>query len=126
ATSTDGGMTWVDRGDPPALPTGGRYRGDPVHAVNKRTGDFYIAGLYEGGTLGSGLALARGHFSGGAFLIDDNREIAVGDTNFFDKDWLAVDSLSGNLYVTYTNFVGGAVSQIELIRSRDNGLSWDS
>ena len=27
--SVDGGATWVDAGDPPALPTGGRYRGDP-------------------------------------------------------------------------------------------------
>jgi hypothetical protein len=123
--SVDGGATWVDAGDPPALPTGGRYRGDPVHAVNAKTGDFYILGLYEGGNPGSGIALARGHFAGGAFVIDDNRQVASGGSNFIDKEWMAVDSTNGYLYVTYSNFLFGNTSRIELIRSRDNGLTWD-
>ncbi len=124
--SSDGGATWTDAGEVPALATGGRYRGDPVHAVNRKTGDFYICGLYEGGAMGSGLALLRGTFLASVFTVDDNRQIAVGSGNFLDKEWVEVDSLSGNIYVTYSNFVGGSVSQIELIRSTDNGLTWDA
>ena len=125
-TSTNGGATWTDAGDPPVLPTGGRYRGDPVSAVNASAGSFYILGLYEGGTPGSGLALARGHFSGGAFVIDDNREIAVGGADFLDKDWMAVDPATGNLYVTYARFIGGNDGQVEVMRSTTNGASWDA
>src|SRR5439155_16036687 len=126
AYSTNGGASWTDAGDPPLLPTGARWRGDPVHGVNRKTGNFYIAGLCEGGTQGSGLFLARGHFQGASFTLDDNRQIAPGGANFLDKEWLAVDSLSGNLYVTYSNFIGGVNSQIELIRSTDNGLTWSA
>ncbi len=124
--STDGGASWASFAAVPPLVTGGRYRGDPVHAVNSRTGDFYILGLYEGGTPGSGVALTRGHFGSGAFVIDASREIAVGGANFLDKPWMAVDSLTGNLYVTYSNFVSGLNSQIELIRSTDNGATWSA
>ncbi len=126
ATSTDGGATWTDFGDVPALPTGGRYRGDPVVGVNRKTGDFYIVGLYQGGAMGSGIALARGHFAGTTFVFDLNTQIAVGGSDFLDKEWLAVDSVSGNLYVTSSNFVGGVNSQIEFIRSIDNGVTWSA
>lgn len=125
--STDGGTTWVDAGDPPALLSGGRYRGDPLTAVNAATGDFYVAGIYDVGGLGpnSGLALLRGHFAAGSFVIDDNREIIMGGTDFLDKPWMAVDPASGNIYMTYSRFVGGSISQIELIRSTTNGVTWD-
>ena len=103
--SIDGGASFVDAGDVPPLATGGRYRGDPVHAVNSRTGDFYICGLYEGGAMGAGVAVARGHFAGGTFVIDDNRQVAIGGSNFIDKEWMTVDPLTGNLYVTYSNFI---------------------
>lgn len=126
ATSTDGGLTWIDRGDPPALPTGGRYRGDPVHFVNRNTGTFWILGLYEGGTPGSGLALLNGHFGGSTWVIDGNRQIAVGGADFLDKEWGAVDPATGYLYVTYSRFVGGSTSQIELIRSTDGGATWSA
>lgn len=126
ATSTDGGLTWTDRGDVPALGTGGRYRGDPVHFVNRDTGTFWILGLYEGGTPGSGLALLNGHFAGAAWVIDGNRQIAVGGADFLDKEWGAVDPATGYLYVTYSRFVGGTTSQIELIRSTDGGTTWSA
>jgi hypothetical protein len=122
--SVDRGLTWKDARDPPALDTGGRYRGDPVHAVNARTGEFYILGLYEGSP--SGLALARGHFDDDAFVFDDNRLIAAGTGgDFLDKPWMAADSSSGNLYVTYTRFSTLFGDRIEMIRSVDDGASWD-
>lgn len=118
--SLDGGATWVDAGGVPPLATGGRYRGDPVHGVNRATGDFYVCGLYEGGLNGSGVACLRGHFSGGTFLVDVNRQIAIGDTSFLDKEWMAVDSLTGNVYVSWTAFNTG--NQI-WFRAFDSGLS---
>ena len=126
AWSVDGGVTWSDGGSVPALLSGGRYHGDPVHAVNRKTGDFYILGLYEGGMSGSGLALARGHFAGGSFVFDDNRQIAVGGTSFLDKEWFAVDSLTGNLYVSWTDFPNAGGDDIVFVRSTDNGLSWSA
>lgn len=125
--SVNGGATWTDAGENPPVPgIPGRWRGDPVHGVNRSTGDFYISGLYENAGVGNlNLAFIRGHFAGGAFVIDDNAEIATGGTDFLDKDWMTADPLSGNIYVTYSNFVGGTVSQIEMIRSTNNGLSWD-
>ena len=125
AWSVNGGGTWTDGGPLPSPIAGGRFRGDPVHAVNRRTGDFYVAGLYEDPLNGanSGVALIRGHFTGGTFAIDLNHRIAVGGPNFLDKDWLAVDSLSGNVYVTYTQF--DVSNRIILIRSTDGGVTWD-
>lgn len=128
ATSTDGGVTWTDRGDVPAPAAGFRYRGDPVHMVNPTTGQFYVLGLVENPTNPalSGLALLNGHFAAGTFVVDGNRTIAAGGANFLDKPWIAVDPASGNLYVTYSNFVGGSTSQIELIRSTDGGNTWSA
>ncbi len=114
ATSTDGGTSWSDGGDVPALPTGGRYRGDPVHAVNRKSGRFYILGLYEGGANGSGLALCYGKFpGGGVFTFENNLQIAVGGADFLDKEWFGVDSVTGNVYVSWTNFPGAGGDQIE-------------
>lgn len=131
AWSTDGGASWTDVGNMPAPPTGGRYRGDPVHGVDRLTGDFYALGLLEGGTSGSGLALLRGHFAGGTFVIDDNRQVAVGGGNFIDKEWMDIDPNPADpahpwIYITYTNFLGGGGSQIELIVSSDKGLTWSA
>src|SRR5207247_2277762 len=138
--STDGGVTWVDGGDVPTPITGARWRGDPVHAVNRKTGDFYIAGLFENPTTtngsfspSSGLALARGHFSGGAFVFDLDAQISTAGSvpagpSFHDKDWMAADSVSGNVYVTYSDFIDVTHSnsaQIEMRRSTTNGASWD-
>lgn len=126
AVSTDGGVTWSDQGDVPALPTGGRYRGDPVHFVNRNTGRFYILGLYEGGSPGSGLALLDGHFSGATWVVDGNRQIATGGADFLDKEWGAVDPGTGYLYVSYTRFPAAGSDQVEFIRSLDGGTTWSA
>jgi hypothetical protein len=136
--STDGGDTWVDAGEVPSPIAGARWRGDPLTAVNRKTGDFYIGGLFENPTNssfdpGSGLAFLRGHFGGSPFTIDFNAQIAVAGSgvngpNFDDKPWLAADSLSGNLYMTvsyYVDVLNADQAQIELLRSTTNGSTWD-
>jgi hypothetical protein len=114
--STDSGVSFVDAGPVPPPAAGGRYRGDPVHAVNRKTGRFYVLGIYE--NLGFvGLVALTGHFSAGAFVIDVNRQVAAAaGGDFFDKPWMGVDSLSGNVYVTWTNFTAAGGSNIELQR----------
>lgn len=125
AVSTDAGATFTDMGDVPALPTGGRYRGDPVHVVDSSNGEFWILGLYEETpATGSGLAILNGHFSGSTFVIDGNRKFIAGGADFLDKPWVAVDPATHAVYVTYSRFVGGGTPQIELVRSTDGGTTW--
>src|SRR5207344_2948063 len=81
--------------------------------VNRSTQKFYVGALYEGGALGSGVACLRGHFAGGTFVVDGNRLVGTGGANFLDKCWMAVDSLSGRVYVTWTSFTATG-DQIEL------------
>jgi len=127
AISSDGGATFADQGDVPAIPTGGRYRGDPVHFVDSSNGEFWILGLHEEvPATGSGLAILNGHFAGNAFVIDGNRKILAGGADFLDKEWGTVDPASHNLYVTYSRFVNGITSQIEFVRSTDGGTTWSA
>ena len=127
STSTDGGQTFTDQGDVPALPTGGRYRGDPVHFVDSSNGEFYVLGLYEETpATGSGIAIMNGHFSGSTFVIDGNRKIIAGGADFLDKEWGCVDPVTHTIYVTYSRFVGGGTPQIELVRSTDGGTTWSA
>jgi hypothetical protein len=115
--SLDVGGTWTDLGSVPFTAEGSQYRGDPVVAVNRRTGDFYVTGLDRAGNSGTtGIATLRAHFEGGTLVVDANHRTAVAATgDFLDKPWMTVDSLSGNVYVTWTNFTAGT-SQIELQR----------
>lgn len=132
AVSTNGGTSWTDLGDPPSPIAGGRYRGDPMVAVRRSTNEFYLAGLYEDPANGanSGLALMRVTFAGAVPTILNNTRILAGGNDFIDKPWIAVDESSGEIYITYTRFVGypaafiGTV--IELIRSIDGGLTWSA
>ncbi len=127
ATSADSGVTFTDQGDVPALVTGGRYRGDPVHFVDTSNGEFYVLGLYEETpATGSGLAIMNGHFSGSTFVIDGNRKVIAGGADFLDKEWGCIDPVTHTIYVTYSRFVGGSTPQIELVRSTDGGTSWSA
>lgn len=42
-----------------------------------------------------------------------------------DKEWLAIDQSTGELYVTYTTFGGDGSTPIDLVRSKDGGLTWE-
>ncbi len=122
--SANGGLTWTDGGDPAPLPGGGRWRGDPLTAVDRKLHAFYLAGLYEGGAAGSGVIVRRGHIAGGVFVTDVTRQIAFGGSNFLDKPWMAVDSLTGNVYVSWTDFqlMGGGQIELQVLDPALNAL----
>ena len=132
--STDGGRTFItaSRNGADKLPVqslGGVWTSDPVITVNEKTGDFYFCGLFDPPN-GSGndehaVAVARATFSGSTItwspvvVIKSLLEI----DGFIDKPWIAADSSSGNIYVTYTRFTP-TVDSIVVCRSTDKGLRW--
>ena len=128
--SSDGGITWTDGGPPP---NGGAFiwSSDPVVVVDEKTGDFFYCALVDMPGQ-NGIAVMKGTFNGNAFAWQSAKLVrAVANTAaFLDKPWLAVDSLSGNLYLSYTEFtaVGGQLvsDQIRLQRSTDGNATWQS
>jgi hypothetical protein len=42
-----------------------------------------------------------------------------------DKEWLAIDQSTGELYITYTTFGGDGSTPIDLVRSKDGGVTWE-
>ena len=134
--STDGGATFITAPStgPTALPLqllGGVWTSDPVIAVNEKTGDFYFCGLFDPpnatGADEHGVAVARAIFSGST--ITWTRPVVIKSLllsgGFIDKPWIAVDSLSGNVYVTYTRFTP-TLDSIVVSRSTNRGLTWGS
>jgi hypothetical protein len=121
--STDGGASFTDGGHYPNSDVGGTLYGDPSHAVNRRTHEFYMAGIHAGGgATFSGVGAAMGHFNASGFTIDAvKRAVTNPDPSheFFDKPWMTVDSLSGNVYFTWTDFTGLG-SYIEFARCDAN------
>ncbi len=127
--STDGGLTWTDAGNPP-VPAGypaWEWTSDPLVAVNERTGTFYYCGLADATAGTNAIGIAIGSFVGNAFVWSSANVIReLGNaTNFLDKQWLVADSLTGNVYVSYTNFdVSG--NSIDFNRSLDGGITWQA
>jgi hypothetical protein len=123
-TSTDGGATWTDGGALPPLPGGGNWYGDPVVAVDEKSGTFYVSGLDLTPTL-SGIAVARGRFTAGTFNWENISVVRTVSqtTDFLDKEWIAADSTNGNLYLSYTHFTVTGDS-IVFQRSTDAGVTW--
>ncbi len=111
ATSTDGGLTWTDRGAMPA-PSGWatwKWTSDPVLAVNPTTGAFYFAALGDDNYPGvrNGVGVAKGRFNGSSFAwstISVPRTVTYGTYEMLDKEWIAVDPADGRVYLTYTYF----------------------
>lgn len=129
--STDGGLSWVDGGVPPTANVG-VWNSDPVVVVNEKTGDFYFAALCDlpGGQ--NGIGVVKGTFSGTTFSWGTPTLAVVVDNSvaLLDKNWMAVDSLTGNLYVAYCHFdVSGAQTvsdRIKVVRSTNGGLNWSN
>ncbi len=128
--STDGGLTWTDGGVPPNANIG-VWASDPVVAVNEKTGAFYYSGLCDQPLNGTnGIGVVKGTFSGNTFSWGTPAlaQVFGNGSALLDKEWLAADSLSGNLYLTYSHFVisgGNIVSdQISFLRSTDDGQTW--
>jgi hypothetical protein len=126
--TTNGGATWTDGGTPLKQGTISTWSSDPVVGVNEKTGHFYYCGLTTNtGTNNNGVGVARGHFSGSSFIWDASTVVSAGPSasNAYDKQWMVADSVSGNLYVTWTKFVVGG-DHIWFARSTDNGATWST
>ncbi len=136
AYTTDGGATWLPTpavppaiaGAPPHFPgsPGRTWTSDPACAVNEKTGEFYYCGLINDTGTTNGVGVVRGTFSGTTFTWDTPRVVASGSNTLFgyDKEWIAADSSTGNLYVSYTLFEP-ATDNVKIQRSTNNGVSWD-
>jgi hypothetical protein len=132
ATSTNGGATWTDRGTPPTSGTILSWASDPVVVVNEKTGAFYYCGLIDVAGARNGVGVVKGTFDGGGNFSWGTPRVVRSYPNGFnllDKQWLAVDSLTGNLYVSYTNFFNsgqGTTDRIDFDRSTDDGVTWSA
>ncbi len=124
--SVDGGATYTDGGAPP-VPAGWRWASDPLVAVNEKTGDFWFCALVDDNLTRNGIALVRARFEAGTVQWSAPALVRSGYSSsiLFDKPWLAADSLSGRLYLSYTVFstVGDT---IVFQRSSVGGTSWGS
>jgi hypothetical protein len=125
--TVDGGATWTDGGIPPKTGTIVTWSSDPVVTVNQKTGEFYYCGLTTNSGSTNGVGVARGHFQSGTFVWDGESMVASGPnaSNAFDKQWIAADSLTGNIYVSWTLFVVGG-DNIWTARSTDGGVTWSA
>ena len=125
--TTDGGQTWTTipvvhpGGVPPQF-----WFSDPAVALNAKTGEFYFAAITLPGVGMDGVGVARGHFSGGSLVWDGATSVRAGLNSqiFFDKEWIAADSASGNVYLSYTVF-GAAADTIVFQRSTDGGSTFN-
>lgn len=129
AWSSNGGLTFTDGGDvphPPAYPNW-EWTSDPVVTVNEKTGEFWYCGLANPDASNNAIGVARGRFAAGVFTFDSVFvvRIASNASFFLDKQWMAADSLSGNLYVTNTTFTLSG-DQIDVYRSTNGGRTWSA
>lgn len=127
--SSDGGVTFTDGGDvphPPAFPAW-EWTSDPVVTVNEKTGEFWYCGLANPDASNNAIGVARGRFTAGVFAFDSvfAVRIASNASFFLDKQWMAADSLTGNLYVTNTTFTVTG-DQIDVYRSTNGGRTWSA
>jgi hypothetical protein len=80
----------------------------------------------------SALSVHRGSFSGSVLNWGPPVVAAIADDteglDFLDKEYVACDPNSGNLYVAYSRLLAGGAGtgQIELVRSSDGGLTWSA
>jgi len=133
ATSTDGGVTWIDRGSfpHPGGVTNFEWLSDPVLAVNEKTGAFYFSALCDfSNALGprAGVAVVKGRWNG--LTIAWGNPVVAHETVFApseipDKNWIVADSVSNRVYLTYTQFQSG-LSRIVFQRSDSSAAVWSA
>jgi len=128
--SADGGASFTQVAIPhPAGIASFVWASDPIVAVDEKRGRFYYCGMAGNdqamSTTGY-VAIAAAHFSGSTFGWDSAFVVrsVPATTTFLDKPWCAVDSLTGNVYVTNTTF--DASDHIDFYRSTNGGRTWSS
>lgn len=135
ATSSDGGLTWVDGGPPPnpTLPAGGTsfvWTSDPVLTVDERSGAIYYSALCDllvSGQLRSGIGVLKGRWSGNTFTWT-NGVVARHNpwsNDFLDKQWIVADSVSHRVFLTCSRFLND-FSRIEFQFADSTLASWSS
>ena len=106
---------------------------DPVVAISK-SGNVYLSNLYIGLVNDNGYYVSVANLSAGSphftaantFPISTNPDLFT--DIFEDKPWLTVDQssspLSGNVYASWSRFIGDTVDMIVFFRSTDQGQTW--
>jgi hypothetical protein len=122
AYSTNGGTSFTDGGNVPLLTPTDQPFGDCTLGVDA-SGNFYMACIYVGST--QDVAVYRGTFTGSSFAWQPPVMAASGVGGALDKPYLTVDPANGNVYVSYTRFVGGT-ARIEVVRGLALGTSWNA
>ncbi len=137
AYSNDGGVTWVDGVEPPTTNVG-EWTSDPVLAVNEKNGEFFFSALCDPTASTNGIGVVKGTFVGGV-LVWQTPELVISGPNdgtipspgaIFDKQWLAVDSTTSNLYLVYSRFtvVNGSITtnRIDIQRKASPLFLWSA
>jgi hypothetical protein len=118
--SSDGGATWISGGALPLAGGVGVWVSDPVLVADAPHASFYVVGLVITDAARNGVAVIRGQFAGTVFSWGVPQVVrAVRDT-LPDKPWMAADTTTGALYVSYTTFFrkqGHPSDQIEYQRT---------
>ena len=133
--TTNGGTTWIrtpgtlssPAGNPPHF-TGSpaqTWYSDPVVSANEKTGNFWYGGLIVPLSGFNGVGVVGARFPGGIFSWGIPHVVVQynSSTDLADKEWMAADSSTGNLYVTWTHFTS-VDDRISFSRSTNNGLTW--
>ena len=126
ARSTDGGTTFVDTGE-----LAGSQRGNPVLATDGAGNVYYSTMVDMDGFYHPAIAVARSTDGGTTFgaPVVVSTTATLADHNA-TNEWLIADRGSGNLYLTWTDFVvvtsGSESGQILFARSLDKGATWSA
>ena len=120
-TSSDGGLTW---GGSVGGPTGAGNYGDPTTAIDL-TGRYFVGFINSG----SGQSVAYSTNSGTSWTsvtVSNASGSGLLDKNHMWVDNKATSPYNGYLYDAWTDIGGTNDSEIEIIRSINNGISWTS
>ena len=126
STSTDNGVTWVDRLSLPTNPDGDA--GDPTLAYSTKTGTLLFGTLSL--QIAQDLVIFRSVDNGVTFTGPvQGAPGFTSATGSQDKDWLTCDNFVGppgsgygNFYFFWRNFAAGG--GMTLTRSLDDGMTW--